>query len=68
MCRRTRNLARIHLASSIFPVLYVAVYAEAQRRMNAYKEFSATLAVLMFKAVELLRTGMGIAQLNAFVA
>ncbi len=31
-CRRTRALARIHLASSIFPIIYVAVYAEAQHR------------------------------------
>ena len=24
-CRRTRNLAHIHVASSIFPIIYVAV-------------------------------------------
>ncbi len=31
-CRRTRKLAHIHLVSSIFPSIYAAVYAEAQRR------------------------------------
>ncbi len=67
-CRRTRNLAHIHLASSILPIIYVAVYAEAQRRDNDYKEFGAALAALMFNVFQLLRTVMGIVQLNAFVA
>ncbi len=67
-CRRTRTLARIHLASSIFPIIYVAVYAEAQRRAGENTEFGAALAALMFNVFQLLRTFMGIVQLNAFVA
>ena len=67
-CRRTRKLAHIHFASSILPIIYVAVYAEAQRRDEDYKEFGAALAALMFNVFQLMRTIMGIAQLNAFVA
>ncbi len=67
-CRRTRNLARMHLAASIIPIIYVAMYAEAQRRDNDYKEFGAALAALMFNVFQLFRTIMGIVQLNAFVA
>ncbi len=37
-CRRTRKLARIHLASNIIPIIYVAVYAEAQRLPDDNKE------------------------------
>ncbi len=67
-CRRTRQLARIHLASNILPIIYVAVYAEAQRRDEDYKELGAALAALMFNIFQLLRTIMGWVQLNAFVA
>ncbi len=67
-CSRTRILARIHLVSSIFPIIYVAVYAEAQRRAEENTEFGAALAALMFNVFQLLRTIMGIVQLNAFVA
>ncbi len=67
-CRRTRNLAHTHVASSIFPIIYVAVYAEAQRRDGDDKELGAALAALMFNVFQLLRTMMGIVQLNAFVA
>ena len=67
-CRRTRNLAYIHVASSIFPIIYVAVYAEAQRRDGDDKELGAALAALMFNVFQLMRTIMGILQLNAFVA
>ncbi len=65
--RRTRRLAWIHVVSSIFPVLYVATYAEAQRRANDSKELGAALAALMFNLFQLLRTIMGMAQLHAFV-
>ncbi len=67
-CRRTRQLAHIHLALSIFPILYVAVYAEAQRRDNDNKELGAALAALMFNVFQLIRTVMELVQLNAFVA
>ncbi len=67
-CRRTRNLARIHFASYITTIIYVAVYAEAQRRDEDYKEFGAAVAALMFNVFQVLRTIMGIVQLNAFVA
>ncbi len=67
-CRRTRTLARWHLAALILPIIYVVVYTEAQRRSNDYKEFAAALVALMFNVFQLLRTIMGIAQLNAFVA
>ncbi len=67
-CRRTRKLAHIHAASSIFPIMYVAVYAEAQRRVDDNKELGAALAALMFNVFQLMRTIMGIVQLNAFVA
>ena len=67
-CRRTRRLAHIHLASSIFPIIYVAVYAEAQRRDGDNKELGAALAALMFNVFQMMRTIMGLVQLNAFVA
>ncbi len=66
-CRRTRTLAYIHLAASIFPILYVAVYAEAQRRDEDNKELGAALAALLFNVFQLMRTVMGLVQLNAFV-
>ena len=44
------------------------MYAEAQRRNEDYKEFGAALAALMFNVFQLLRTIMGVVQLNAFVA
>ncbi len=67
-CARTRTHARRHLAGSILPIIYVAVYAEAQRRDEDYKEFGAAIAALMVNVFQLLRTLMGILQLNAFVA
>ncbi len=67
-CRLTRQLARIYVASFIFPIIYVTVYAEAQRQANDYKEFGAAVAALMFNVFELLRAIMEIVQLNAFVA
>ena len=67
-CRRTRNLAHIHVASSIFPIIYVVVYAEAERRDGDDKKLGAALAALMFNVFQLTRTIMGIVQLNAFVA
>ncbi len=67
-CRRTRKLAHYHLASSILPIIYVAVYAEAQRRDGDSKELGAALAALMFNVFQLMRTIMGWVQLNAFVA
>ncbi len=67
-CRRTRRLAHIHIASSIFPILYVAVYAEAQRRDQDNKELGAALAALMFNVFQLMRTMMGYLQVSAFVA
>ncbi len=67
-CRLTRKLARIHLASSILPIIYLAVYAEAQRRDGDNKELGAALAALMFNVFQLMRTIMGWVQLNAFVA
>ncbi len=67
-CRRTRDLAHIHVESSIFPIIYVAVYAEAQRRDGDDKELGVALAALMFNVFQLMRTIMGIVQLNAFVA
>ncbi len=65
--RRTRRLAYIHLASSVFPIIYVATYAEAQRRAEDTKELGAALAALMFNLIQLLRTLMGIVQLNIFI-
>ncbi len=67
-CRRTRDLALKHLASYILPIIYVAVYAEAQRRKEDNKEFAAALTALMFNVYQLMRTIMGWIQLNAFVA
>ena len=67
-CRRTRKLAHIHVASSILPIIYVAVYAEAQRRDGDSKELGAALSALMFNVFQLMRTIMGLVQLNAFVA
>ncbi len=67
-CRRTRKMAHTHLALSIFPIVYVAVYAEAQRRDADNKELGAALAALMFNVFQLMRTLMGLLQLNAFVA
>ncbi len=64
---RTRRLAYIHLASFAFPILYVATYAEAQRRAGDSKELGAALAALMFNTIQLARTFIGIVQLNAFV-
>ncbi len=46
----------------------MAVYAEAQRRAEDNKELGAALAALMFNLFQLMRTIMGIVQLNAFVA
>ncbi len=67
-CRRTRKLAHIYIASSIIPIIYVAVYAEAQRRDEDNKELAAALAALMFNVFQLMRSIMGLVQLNAFVA
>ena len=65
--RRTRTLAFIHILSSVVPVLYVAVYAEAQRRDKDSKELGAAMAALMFNLIQLLRTLMGKVQLDAFI-
>ncbi len=64
--RRTRRLSYIHLASFLVPILYVATYAEAQRRADDSKELGAALAALMFNLIQLMRTLMGIVQLKAF--
>ncbi len=39
--RRTRNLARTHVVLTVFPMMYVATYAESQRRDGDYKEMAA---------------------------
>ncbi len=65
--RRTRRLAYTHLVLTIFPIMYVAAYAEAQRRVNDTKECGAALAALMFNLIQLMRTLMGMVQLDAFV-
>ncbi len=67
-CRRTRTLAYVHLAFSFLPMVYVAVYAEAQRRDEDYKEFGAAIAALMFNVYQAFRTVVGILQLNVFLA
>ncbi len=67
-CRRTRRLGYTHLALSVFPIIYVALYAEAQRRDEDNKELGAALAALTFNVFQLMRTIMGLVQLNAFVA
>ncbi len=67
-CGRTRKLAQIHIASSKIPIMYVAVYAGAQRRAEDNKKLGAALAALMFNVFQLKRTIMGLVQLNAFVA
>ena len=64
--RRTRRLAYIHTISSIVPLIYVAVYAEAQRQAQDEKELGAALAALMFNMFQLLRTVMGKVQVDAF--
>ncbi len=65
--RRTRRLGWFHLGLSIVPVIYVGIYAEAQRRAGDAKELGAALAALMFNLFQLLRTMMGITQLGAFI-
>lgn len=64
---RTRKLAYIHMASSLVPLVYVAVYAEAQRQAKDDKELGAAMAALLFNVVQFLRTVMGKVQLEAFV-
>ena len=66
--RRTRRLASIHKISSIEPLIYVAVYAEAQRQAEDEKELGAALAALMFNLFQVLRTVMGKVQVDAFSA
>ncbi len=66
-CRRTPTLAHRHIAASVFPMIYVAVYAEALRRAEDNKELGAALAALMFNLFQLMRSLMGLVQLNAFV-
>ncbi len=67
-CGRTRKLGHIHIASSIFPTVIVALYAEAQRRDGDNKDLGAALAALLFYVFQLMRTVMGLVQLNAFIA
>ena len=66
--RPTRRLASIHTISSIVPLIYVAVYAEAQRQARDEKELGAALAALMFNLLQLLRTVMRKVQVDAFSA
>lgn len=66
--RRTYRNARIYLASSITLCLYAAVIAEAQRRTNDNKELEAALVALMLDFVQLMRTLMGILQIDVFVS
>ena len=65
--RRTRKLAYVHMLSSVVPLIYVAVYAEAQRQAKDEKELGAALAALMFNLIQFFRTVMGKVQLEAFV-
>ena len=65
--RLTRQLARIHIVSSVLPMVYVAAYAEAQRRANDSKEYGAALAAVCFNLIHLVRTNTGVIQVNAFV-
>ena len=67
-CRSCRNHAHVHLILSILPIIYIAKYAEAQRRDQDHKELGAALAALLFNLFQLMRTIMGLLQLNAFVA
>ncbi len=67
-CRRTRNLAYIHVASSTVAILYLTLYAEVHRRVGNNKELGAALAAILFNVFLLMKTGIGILRLNAFVA
>ncbi len=64
--RHTRKLARIHAVLTVLPMLYVATYAEAQRRDSDYKEMAAALVAISFNLFHLLRTVSGMMQLDAF--
>lgn len=64
--RYTRKLANIHMLSSVVPLIYVAVYAEAQREAKDDKELGAAMAALLFNLIQFLRTVMGKVQLNVF--
>ena len=64
--RRIRRHGYVHLVSSVFPIIYVGVYAEAQRRAGDWKECGAALAALFFNVMHLMRTTTGIVQANAF--
>ena len=65
--RRIHRHGYIHLVSSVFPIVYVGVYAEAQRRSGDWKECGAALAALFFNVMHLMRTTTGIIQANAFL-
>ena len=47
-------------------LIYVAVYAEAQRQAQDEKDLDAALAALMFNLFQLLKTVMGKVQVDAF--
>ncbi len=61
--RRTRKVLQIHLLSSMFPLIYIAVYAEAQRRDGDNKEFGASSGGAFVK-----RAPIGVVMLNTFYA
>ncbi len=67
-CRRTRNLANVHLFLSIVPMIYIAVYAEAQHRDQNNKELGAALVAILLNLFHLPRAIMGLVQLSPFVA
>ena len=67
-CSSTRNHAHVNLILSRLPIMYIAIYAEAQRKDQDHKELGAALAALLFNLFQLMRTIMGLVQLNAFVA
>ena len=67
-CRRARALTKVQMTAAIITIVYVGVYAEAQRREGNVKEFGAALAALVFIVTQLIRAVMGRMRLNAFVA
>lgn len=66
--KRTRRLGRRYLILLFLPICYVSIYAEAQRQIGNYQEMCAAGLTIAFNMFNVVRTLMGLMQINSFVS
>lgn len=66
--RHTRHLGKVHFIFTIIPLPCIVFYAHLQRLSGDFKEMMTSVVVILMAIYHILRTSMGLMQLNAYHA